>query len=472
MAIYAADVGTGIGGVSFNGTSMAAPHVAGVAALVKEAHPGYSPEMVKAAMMNTAVDLVSGDVVPLQGAGRVDAYKAISTTTIIVGDENLVSINWGVVPIGPDEYYNSKNITLYNMDTVTQTYNSGVVFGTDSYTNGVSIDPGGMFGIDVPGMGSAMTYVDVFIDPAAFGPDWFGGNLEEVYGYVVYTNTVDATDVVRVPFYAIPQPYAELTVEDQGLYSRFDGYAVISQTGAISSSLWAYPVFSVDGWDLGQGAQADVRYAGMDYGWDDVDYGPIFVPAFSVYGSWHTPQPYFAEFDLQIDADSDGTTDFIDFNFNAGWWSGSDQNNIWLVVQIDLSSGMLYLGSPYTIYSDFNSGFMEWYLPTEWNSVTAGNTDFDFELYAWDENGNVDFGGEWYFDVDRPPMYAYTYWDPGPDYPMTSLDYGVVDTSGYFLSRPIGAMVVDYRGQAGLGEAYYIPVEFDFYELLMPLIYK
>ena len=65
-----------------SGTSMAAPHAAGVAALLLALHPDWKPEDVKAALIASAKQN-DADEVMRQGAGRIDAYAAALASSAI-----------------------------------------------------------------------------------------------------------------------------------------------------------------------------------------------------------------------------------------------------------------------------------------------------------------------------------------------------------------------------------------------------
>ncbi|MFJ6571159.1 S8 family serine peptidase [Streptomyces sp. NPDC091292] len=61
---------------SMSGTSMATPHVAGAAAIVKERHPDWSAQQIKAALVSSADSAIPGDVRET-GGGRLDVKAAI-----------------------------------------------------------------------------------------------------------------------------------------------------------------------------------------------------------------------------------------------------------------------------------------------------------------------------------------------------------------------------------------------------------
>ena len=68
----------GGGYATLSGTSMAAPHVAGAAALLQERHPSWSPAQIKSALMTTGAPvLLTHEVSPLkEGGGRIDLPRA------------------------------------------------------------------------------------------------------------------------------------------------------------------------------------------------------------------------------------------------------------------------------------------------------------------------------------------------------------------------------------------------------------
>ncbi|MBU0670670.1 MAG: S8 family serine peptidase [Patescibacteria group bacterium] len=66
-------------GDTWSGTSMASPHVAGVAALIKEAHPTFSPDEIKQVLETTATDMGDDYRDIYFGSGLVNAEAATAS---------------------------------------------------------------------------------------------------------------------------------------------------------------------------------------------------------------------------------------------------------------------------------------------------------------------------------------------------------------------------------------------------------
>ncbi len=94
-----AAMGKGHVGVPFSGTSMAAPHMAGVMALMKQARPGLSSADYKSLVMGTAKTVADATKetysVSRQGAGRVQIAKALDAQIL----SSHAAISLGELPI-------------------------------------------------------------------------------------------------------------------------------------------------------------------------------------------------------------------------------------------------------------------------------------------------------------------------------------------------------------------------------------
>ncbi|RMI06694.1 S8 family serine peptidase [Cellulomonas triticagri] len=145
--IFSAASGTGNAAHSLSGTSMSAPHVAGIAALVRATQPGWTPAQVKAAVMNTATHDVwtganqSGTSYGPQrvGSGRVDARAAVADTVLAYGSEDpdQVSVTFGIVDVGAETVTLRKTVTVQNTGTEAVTYDTA--FAAATTTGGATI---------------------------------------------------------------------------------------------------------------------------------------------------------------------------------------------------------------------------------------------------------------------------------------------------------------------------------------------
>ena len=90
----------------FSGTSMATPHVAGSAAILKQLHPTWSPEQIKSALVTTGDPVKSfrtGSPLTnpmVRGGGRIDLANAAFVSATVEADPGQASVDFGLFPAG------------------------------------------------------------------------------------------------------------------------------------------------------------------------------------------------------------------------------------------------------------------------------------------------------------------------------------------------------------------------------------
>ncbi|MEK4850530.1 S8 family serine peptidase [Paenibacillus sp. FSL H7-0756] len=125
-----------------SGTSMATPHVAGLALLIKQKHKDYTPFDIRAALANTADPVFyQGDPEDfyLQGPGRANVENAINTPALLQAIEPISILDKNFVPQNVINYNPStsfgtllpgsedtKVLQLKNMSDSTLTYSASV----------------------------------------------------------------------------------------------------------------------------------------------------------------------------------------------------------------------------------------------------------------------------------------------------------------------------------------------------------
>lgn len=91
-----------------SGTSMAAPHVAGAAALLKQQQPTRTPAMIKSLLMSQAKDI--GATVAEQGSGRLDVLAATQATLTMEPQ----SLSFGKLDRNQSLWQAERKLTLFN----------------------------------------------------------------------------------------------------------------------------------------------------------------------------------------------------------------------------------------------------------------------------------------------------------------------------------------------------------------------
>lgn len=334
--IKSAKAGAGTEGILETGTSMSAPQVSGAAALVRQAHPTWTAEDIKAALMNTAAVMhgEKGELYPESrvGAGRVDVAAAASTPFTARADtiSGEVSLSFGSLLIRQTTTRTNR-IRLDNFSNASATFALSV--SNSVAQRGVTLTPLAN-SVTVPAGGSATVEVKLEVDPSgidqlydassprtlnerprfstpeASGQVWFHSgttalhlpwhvSVRAVANYDVFALAVGLPTATRSD---VPLPTRGPTAHAQPLVSAF----LLGGTGTQVSAWGAASDFPTK-----KSVPDTTLYFGV-----------------ALNEAWQTPQRVFSSVDVQIDLDNNGQPDFTLINSTAGNFLAQDEYSV------------------------------------------------------------------------------------------------------------------------------------------------
>jgi uncharacterized repeat protein (TIGR01451 family) len=355
--------------LTIQGTSMAAPHVAGSMALLRELHPDWSVEELKALVMNGAVHDITRRDSTLRyglgrvGAGRVDVASSAqhSVTAFNDDDPGLVTLSFDSEVVSSIDQV--KQVRVVNHGSQAATFNlgfdditpaPGVAFSLVNSSQGTLTVPAAS-AIQVPVQMKAdatkMQHVaDATVFPAQSNLPRH--TLTEAGSYLTFSQAGKTT--MRLPLYSAPVPTSEMA----GTVPIATGG---SAAGASSIQLTGIGVCTAPvpgGCDLtnapvdvaslvtpfeGQVAHfldptvptfANIQYAGVAY--DSAD--GLLLFGISTWGPWSTPNDF--SFNIYVDSQNTGSSTFdkIIFNSDIGSLTGAGSTDVFVTGIFDIAS--------------------------------------------------------------------------------------------------------------------------------------
>ena len=209
---------------------MATPHTAGSVALIRQAHPDWTPDMIRTALINTATNLrdanqgakadgASADSIIAQGGGLIDVYHAVNAKALMGATEDdgkgaflLGSHSYGEVPVVNNRVTSTQSVTVTVRDLSGQggTYNVSVANNRDLQLEGISVAASAP-SVSVPAGGTATFTVNTTFDGNLIRDP----NTVEVNGtavtfrpiqlqWYVTARRADGAESLRMPFYYKP----------------------------------------------------------------------------------------------------------------------------------------------------------------------------------------------------------------------------------------------------------------------------
>jgi subtilisin family serine protease len=331
VSVFSTFVASGSEAEALSGTSMAAPHVAGVAALTVQAHPGWTPAEISAAIVQTADPSRLPDYsARIEGSGLVQPAAAAQTQAIVSvrGDPTATALSFGFAEYTRD-FQASRTITVENKGNERMSFRvkaaptGGVPHSLTLGRSTVTLNPGQSVDIGV----KLAVPVATTGDSSAF---------QEVAGLITLTPTTSTQNggvALNVPYYLVPRARSAMTAElerERGALS----VKLSNREGKVAANADFYALGLLG---VRQGAAPfDVRAVGVQ-SFPISATNNLVVFAVSTFDRFSTAAA--AEIDLFIDTDNDGFSDYWVFSFDLGALTTGTFNGQTAVGVIDFAAG-------------------------------------------------------------------------------------------------------------------------------------
>lgn len=295
--IISAAMGGGNKAVQMSGTSMAAPHMAGVVALVKQAHKTLTATELKSIVMGTTKTLaVDGNnySVSQQGAGRIQADKAAESKLLVLQP----TISLGEVSIESKKVLR-RQLTIKNLSDQKQTFE--VVFEGNGFISMAAVPT-----VTVAGGSSVEVFVQLTLDAENMKEE----KIREMDGWVKLMQ--GAAEVYRVPVLAVAHKLSsveagQLVVNSS---SELDSAGALAELtlNAKNANVGEALLFNLIGTDQRKPkaesymtSDCDLQAAGYKLTKDNLQ---VAVKLFKPMTTWHA-----CDISLLIDVNQDGIAD-------------------------------------------------------------------------------------------------------------------------------------------------------------------